>query len=267
VAVSPLRLRRRGLFLYISKSTPFFRGKLNAINALNLCFNDFPITMKNNTPLKLFIAEDHKLLLQGYEQLLLDIGDITLVATASNYYDIIHKLQSTPCDVLLLDLGMPMTYNNQHTRLSGLDILEFIKKSQLPILPLIISTHRDYDIIKRAITFGAKGYLFKNADLQELLAAIRVVGNGKTYFQAEVNEILKSKQEDEGRLISEGVKMSNREKEILVLMSEGLTADEIANELKLSKYTIEEYRTNLLKKFKAKNATHLVKIAFEYKFL
>lgn len=223
--------------------------------------------MKHNTPLRLFIAEDHKLLLQGYEQLLSAAEDISIVATATNYYDIIHKLKIQTCDVLLLDLSMPLTYNNQHARLSGLDVLEFVKKAKLPIRPLVTSTHRDYDIIKRAVAFGARGYLFKSIDVDELLSAIRAVGNGRTYFQDEVEVILKSKQEDEGRLVGEGIKISNREKEILVLLSQGLTGDEIANELSLSKYTVEEYRAILLKKFKAKNATHLVKIAHDHKFL
>ncbi|MFN8348850.1 MAG: response regulator transcription factor [Spirosomataceae bacterium] len=221
----------------------------------------------NITPIRLLIAEDHKLVLQGYEQLLSNYEDISIVATASNYYDIIHKLQSTVTDVLLLDLSMPVAFSNHQTRLSGLDILEYIKKGKLPVKVLVASTHRDYQIIKNAIALGAKGYLFKNADIKELMEAIREVNQGKTYFQKEIKAILQSKQEDESRMAGDGIKVSPREKEILQLLAEGLKGEEIAERLGLVKYTIEEYRSNLLKKFKAKNATHLIKIACDQKFI
>lgn len=217
--------------------------------------------------IKLIIAEDHKVLLQGYQQLLAPIEEITIVATATNYYDIIHKLQIHTCDVLLLDLSMPMTYHNHLTRLSGLDVLDFIKRQKLPTKTLVISTHQDYQIIKNAMALGANGYLFKNADLEELLKGILAVANGQSYLQKEVQEILQTKKEDEERMNAQGVKISPREKEILRLLSEGFKSEEIADSLGLVKYTIEEYRSNLIKKFKAKNATHLVKIASDYKFI
>ena len=78
---------------------------------------------------------------------------------------------------------------------------------------------------------------------------------------------LKTKKEDENRITGEGIKLSPRERDSVRLMAEGQKSEEIADELGLVKYTIEEYRTNLIKKFKAKNAVHLVKIACDFKFL
>lgn len=217
--------------------------------------------------IKLFIAEDHTLVLQGYLKLLATNDKIVVEATAVNYYDIIHKLKNHNCDVILLDLSMPMAFNSSQQRLSGLDILEFIKKEKIPIKALIISTHRDYEIIKKAIALGAKGYVFKNIDYQELTEAIKAIGTGKEYFQREIEEILETKQMDEGRLIANGIKISPREKEILSLLAEGMKAEEIAHALGLVRYTIEEYRTNLIKKFQARNTTHLVKLASDLDFI
>lgn len=221
----------------------------------------------NNTKIRLFIAEDHTLLLQGYLKLLSNNDDIAVVATAVNYYDIIHKLKIHPCDIILLDLSMPMAFNSQQQRLSGLDILDFIKKEKLPIHALITSTHRDYEIIKKAISLNAKGYVFKNIDYHDLLEAIRTVGEGKEYFQKEIKDILSKKETDDNRLVADGIKISPREKQILKLLAEGMKAEEIAGALGLVKYTIEEYRSNLIKKFRAKNTTHLIKIACDYNFI
>jgi DNA-binding NarL/FixJ family response regulator len=217
--------------------------------------------------IRLLIAEDHKMVLQGYQKLLAPFEDINIVATASNYYEVIRQLQHSIFDVLLLDLSMPMTFQNNQTRLSGLDILDFVKKEKLGVKSLIVSTHQDYQIIKKATTLGAKGYVFKNAGIEELVIAMRTVAQNHSYFQKEVAEIIKTKKEDENRISGNGVKISPREREILRLLSEGKNSEEIAEELVLAKYTIEEYRTNLIKKFNAKNAAHLIKIACDFKFL
>jgi DNA-binding NarL/FixJ family response regulator len=219
------------------------------------------------SPIRLLIAEDHKMLLEGYQQLFTPFEDIAILGTATNYYDVINQLKSNFFDVMLLDLSMPATFQNSLTRLSGLDVLEFIKKEKLAVKPLVVSSHQDYQIIKKATSLGAKGYVFKNTDIAELVVAIRTVVQNHTYFQKEVAEILKTKKEDENRVTGEGIKLSPREREILRLMAEGQKSEEIADELGLVKYTIEEYRTNLIKKFKAKNAVHLVKIACDFKFL
>ncbi len=231
----------------------------------NIAQNDH-LSMKKS-PIRLIIAEDHTLLLQGHQNFMASFEDIAIVATATNYYDVIHKLRTCPCDVLMLDLSMPMSFNNNHSRLSGLDVLEFIKKEKVPLHSLIISTHRDYEIIKNVVALGAAGYVFKNVDYQELIQAIRTVAEHKNYFQKEIEDILANKQLDEDRILAEGIRLTPREKEILKLLSDGMKSDDIAIKLGLGRYTIEEYRTNLIKKFKARNTTHLVKKACDYKFL
>jgi DNA-binding NarL/FixJ family response regulator len=213
------------------------------------------------SPIKLFIAEDHTLVVQGYQQLLATTNDVKIVATSGTYYDIMHKLKAYPSDVLLLDLSMPLVYKNGRTQLSGLDILEFIQKEKIRLYTLVASSHSDYEIIRRAINLGATGYVFKNISYEELLEAIRTVASGKSYFHREVINILEEKRQDDTGLAACVVKITPREKEVVAALSRGEKAEDIAESLGLTRYTIEEYKKNLLKKFKAKNAAHLIKIA------
>jgi len=217
--------------------------------------------------IRLFIAEDHVLLLNSYQTYLAGVEDMTVVATAANYQDFIHKVKLYTCDLLLLDLTMPVSSGSQQPYLLGLDILEVIKKEGLSFRTLVISSHRDFEIIKKAVALGAKGYVSKNIDFPELTEAIRSIANGKTYFPKDIQMILGAKQEKEDRMGAEGIRISTREKEVLRLLSEGLNAEEIAQTLGLVRYTIEEYRTNLIRKFHAKNTVNLVKLACEYKFI
>ncbi|GHB88878.1 response regulator transcription factor [Persicitalea jodogahamensis] len=217
--------------------------------------------------IRLIIIEDHTLLLQGYQNMLADVEDIRIVATAANYYDAISTLRTNPCDVLLLDLSMPLRFKNGESRLSGLDLLEHVRKENLTLDSLVISTHRDYEIIKNTMTLGAKGYVFKNIDYPELLEAIRCVATHKKYLQKEVESIIESKMQDESRFIEEGIRLTPREKEILKLLGDGMSAEKIAEHLGLVRYTIEEYRKKLIKKFRAKNTTNLIKKACDYKYI
>jgi DNA-binding NarL/FixJ family response regulator len=218
-------------------------------------------------PIRLLIAEDHTILMEGYQSLFGNIDDISIVDVATNYYEVIHKLKTCSCDVLMLDLSMPMSYNNKQTRLSGLDVLEYIKKEKVPVQTLVTSTHRDYEIIKSVTMLGARGYVFKNISYPELLLAIRAVSGRQDYFQKEVEEILASKQVDEDRILAEGIRLSPRDRQILKLLSDGMKSEDIAELLGLGRYTVEEYRNKLIKKFNAKNTTHLVKKACDYKIL
>lgn len=217
--------------------------------------------------IRLFIAEDHVLLLNSYETYLAGIEDITIVATAANYQDFIQKVKLYTCDLLLLDLSMPVSFGSQQTPLSGLDILEIIRKENLSFKTLVISSHLNYEIIKKTIALGAKGYVSKNIDFPELIEAIRTIVNGKTYFPKDVQKLLTARQDNEHRVATEGIRITVREKEVLQLLSEGMNAEEIAQTLGLVRYTIEEYRSNLIRKFHAKNTVNLVKLACEHKFI
>lgn len=218
-------------------------------------------------PIRVLIAEDHTLLAEGYERLFHTRDDIRIAGFAETYQDIIFQLQSVPADVLLLDLSMPETRNSPFRKLTGFDVLEFIKSHHIGIRKLIVSNHRDYEFIKKAIMLNADGYILKNSNYQRLIQAIHEVFKGRRFFQDEVEQILNEKRRDEQVTQGEGVLLTPREREILRMLGEGLSTEDIVCILKLKKDTINEYRQNLLRKFNARNAAHLVKLAYDMHFL
>ena len=218
-------------------------------------------------PIRILIAEDHTLVAQGYEKLFAGRDDIEIVGFAETYHEIIFKLQAVPASVLLLDLSMPETRNSQSQRLTGLEILEFIKSHSINIRKLVVSSHRDYDLIKKAMSLDADGYILKSADYQELIEAIKQIQDGKKYLQAEVERILNEKRKDDNQFVRDGVLLTPREKEILRLVGEGLSTEDMMKILLLKKDTINEYRKNLIRKFNARNTAHLVKLADDMHFL
>lgn len=216
--------------------------------------------------IRILIAEDHTLVAQGYEKLFEGREDIEVVGFAETFHEVVFKLQAVLADVLLLDLRMPETRNSQSLRLAGFDILEFIKSHSINIKKLVVSNHRDYELVKKAMTLGADGYVLKSADYKEVILAIQKIQEGQRYLQKEVEMILNEKRRDENCLGAGGVLLTPREKEILRLLGEGLSTEDMVKVLTLKKDTINEYRQNLIRKFNARNAAHLVKLAFEMNF-
>lgn len=217
-------------------------------------------------PIRILIAEDHTLVAQGYEKLFEGREDIEVVGFAETYHEVLFKLQAVRADVLLLDLSMPETRASSSQRLAGFDILEFIKNHSVDIKKLVISNHRDYELVKKAMVLGADGYVLKSADYKELILAIGQIQEGQKYIQKEVAMLLNEKRKDENCLGVGAVLLTPREKEILRLLGEGLSTEDMMKILSLKKDTINEYRKNLIRKFNARNAAHLVKLAFEMHF-
>ena len=217
-------------------------------------------------PIRVLIAEDHTLVAQGYEKLFENREDIIVTGFAETYHEVIFKLQASNADVLLLDLSMPQTRNSHSLRLTGFEILEFIKSHAINIRKLIVSSHRDCELIKKAIALGADGYVLKSAGYQELISAITKIQMGEKYFQKEVEMILNEKRQDENRFTEDGVLLTPREKDILRLLADGLSTEDMMEVLSLKKDTVNEYRQNLIRKFNARNAAHLVRLAYEMNF-
>lgn len=214
--------------------------------------------------IKVLIADDHKLLAETLSNSLNAKNEFEVVNVCHNSKDTLWNVQMSHPDVLLLDLNMPLV-NNDLPRASGFEVLEELKKKNEQTKTIIISSYNDYSFIKQSLNLGAKGYLLKNTSINEIAQAILVVNGGKTYIQKEVenhlNNKLSSTNEDDAFV--NAVSLTKREKEVLDYISKGFRTDDIATALKLKKYTVDEYRENLLVKMNAKNSAELVRIAFE----
>ncbi|MEL1254513.1 response regulator transcription factor [Flavobacterium sp. DGU38] len=201
--------------------------------------------------IKLIIADDHELFRNGLAELLRKHDDIKIVKSVGDGVEFIELVNSQfDADIVLLDITMP--------NMDGFQVLKELKTLNSDIKPIVISMHNDGNYIAKCAKMGAFGYLLKNTDEAELILAIRSVYNGKKYFSAEISEKMINFMSVQS--ISENV-LSNKETEVLGLISKGLTTKEIAEKLFVSSRTIETHRANILKKLEVKNTAELIKKA------
>lgn len=203
--------------------------------------------------IKLIIADDHELFRKGLEELLKKHDDIKIVKTVADGFEFISLVNSPlEADIVLLDITMP--------NMDGFQVLKELKTLAIDIKPIVISMHNDGNYIAKCAKMGAYGYLLKNTDESELILAIRTVHKGKKYFSAEISEKMINFMSTQS--VSENV-LSNKETDVLGLISKGLTTKEIATKLFVSSRTIETHRANILKKLEVKNTAELIKKATE----
>lgn len=198
--------------------------------------------------IKVIIVDDHLIVREGLKQIISDTSDISVVAEASNGQEAINKIRNYDCDVLLLDISMPGR--------SGLEILKEIK-SELPKLSILILTmHPEEQYAVRVLRAGASGYLTKESAPDELIEAIRKVSDGGKYISSTLAEKLAFNLEvDTGKPFHQT--LSDREFEVMCMISSGKTVTEIADEMSLSVKTISTYRTRILDKMRMKTNAEL----------
>lgn len=200
-----------------------------------------------NSKIKIFLADDHKILRESLNLLLSQEEDIEVVGEAEDGLAVEEGIRRNPSDFLILDISMP--------KRSGLDVAKNLVK-QYPELKIIFLTmHKSEEILAEAFESGAKGYVLKENAFEELIKAIHTVGNGKEFVSSELATVLLH-----GFLSNErrGNDMSVREREILKLLAEGYSNKEISDMLVISIKTVETHRANIMRKNNFKNITELV---------
>jgi len=207
--------------------------------------------------IRVFIVDDHKMVIEGLELMLLRNEKIEVVGTATSGEEGLESIPNIKPDVLLLDINMP--------GINGIDTCKALLKV-LPELKIVaISMHRESSLIKMMLSNGAKGYVLKNAGQDEVVKAIETVHSGKMYLDETVNDIVvNSVVNNTKRKQSPIPSISRREKEVLQLILDECTTQEIADKLFISFGTVETHRRNMLIKLGAKNTAGLVRIALEY---
>ena len=205
--------------------------------------------------IKVFIVDDHYMVIEGIESLLNNDPDIEFTGHASTAVSCLSYLDHNEPDVILLDISLP--------DMSGIDLCKEIKKSHPAVLILGLSTFNQHSFIEKMLENGASGYVLKNATKQELSLAIKNVSAGKRYLSYEAAMTLRDQHEAESQMPV----LTRREKEILKLIADGLTNPDIAEKLFISITTVETHRKNLLAKFHVKNTASLIKTAAENKLL
>ena len=202
--------------------------------------------------IKIAIVDDHKILTEGLSNLIGQSGTATIVGIAHSAEECRMSIGFWKPDVLMLDVGLP--------GMSGLDYCLEIREKFPDIKVLALTTHNEYSIVRQMLDNGASGYLIKNAMALEVMEGIEVVAQGRIFLSHEVDLLMK-------RPPLGTVWLTQRERELLRLVTEGFTNVEIADKIFLSPETIRGYRKNLLLKLGAKNTAVLVKMALEQKLI
>jgi DNA-binding NarL/FixJ family response regulator len=209
------------------------------------------------TKIRLLLADDHALVLDGLEALLLQEPSFEIAAKAGNGKEAIQKLAEHSIDIALLDIDMP--------EMNGFEVTFYIIANQLSTKILLLSMHAEPSLVNKALEIGADGYVLKTAELEELVFALKQVKRGKKYFDA---NLFMHKTSVGGVLYTQnGVTalsgLTTREKEILKLLSNGLNNNEIGEQLFISPKTVDTHRTNLMRKLNVHNIAALIRIAIK----
>jgi len=207
--------------------------------------------------IRILLADDHQVLLDGIHQLITKEKDMEVLAQARHGEEVLAKLQREKIDVVLLDINMPGK--------DGIEVCQDIRNRYPATKVLVLSMHTDSEHITEMLKRGANGYVSKNAAFEEIVDAIRAVYHGETYFSHEISQTVmrsmtSSIPPDEETIT---IRLSRREREVLNLIVEEFTTQEIADKLFISIKTVETHRKNLLTKLNARNTAGLVRIAIE----
>lgn len=205
-----------------------------------------------------FIVDDHKMVIDGMQLLLKDETDITVVGTALNGEESIAEIPKHKVDVVLLDINMP--------GINGIETCKQLLKDNPDLKIVAISMHKESSLIKLMLNNGAKGYVLKNAGQDEVIDAIKTVHQDKMYLDDTVNEIVLNSVLKNGseKITSPFPTLSRREKDVLRLILDECTTQEIADKLFISFGTVETHRRNMLIKTGVRNTAGLVRTAIEY---
>lgn len=200
------------------------------------------------------IADDHELVRYGVRALLRSDSEVRIVAEASNGIDALRMVEQHHPDILILDIGMPM--------MGGIEVTREVSRISRRTQTIILSMHAAESYVVEALRNGAAGYVLKDSHSSELLDAIRHVRAGRRYLSASVSQrAIDAYLENIQTELDPYETLTARERQIFLLIAEGLSNAEIAERLYISARTVESHRANLMKKLGLKSHTELIVMA------
>lgn len=205
---------------------------------------------------KVIIVDDHALVAEGISNLFKDLPEFELAGVYSNPVEALTKIEILKPDLLITDLDMPV--------LNGLELIEKLKHQQDKPKCILLTMHLDRNTVKKVIKTGVEGYILKNADTSEFLHCIHTVMKGHSYVTPKGMEILIDKGIE---VKSTGLKklqlLTDRELEILKLVVEGNSTNEISEKLFIARRTTETHRKSIMTKLGVNNVAGMVRIAMQ----
>ena len=200
--------------------------------------------------IKVFLVDDHNLFLNGLKLLLNTMPEFVVVGQASNGKEFLRTYKASNPDVVLMDIAMP--------EMDGIQASRLALEADPDLKIVTLSMYSDQEYYSKMLECGVKGFLLKDSDIHEVKTAIHSVAEGGNYFSHELlrNLILAKKELANGVFDEEH--LSDREMEVLIEICQGLSNNEIADRLFISKRTVEKHRANILIKSGCKNTASLV---------
>jgi len=202
--------------------------------------------------IKVFIADDHKILRESLIILLSRDESIEVIGEAADGQEAFGKIGTLRPDVAVLDISLP--------GLNGLDLAAKLQQEIPEVKIVILTMHKSEDFVNRALFAGVKGYVLKENALEELIQSIRTVHEGGMFLSNTITELVVNSymKESQTGIHDTAKSMSTREREILQLLAEGYNNKDISEKLNLSVKTVETHRANIMRKMGFKNITELV---------
>ena len=218
--------------------------------------------MLNKT--RIHLADDHQILIDGIKTLLHTNPSFEVVGFSNNGIDLYDEVQKNKADILILDINMPGK--------DGLAVIKEFDEKGFPCKIIILSSHDDLRIVKEVMKLGSSAYLTKKCAGEHIIEAIQTVNNGEEYFCKSVLEkifstVTKGNPKLNNPDLPANFILTERELEIIILISLEFSGKEISDQLFISANTVETHRKNIMKKLDAKNSISLVKYAIKHKLI
>ena len=208
--------------------------------------------------IRVFLVDDHQMVLDGISSILEDVENIKVVGTALNGEHALRALGVEGVDVLLLDINMP--------EMDGIEVVRQMEKQDIHVNTLILTMHNNPQFTKQLIELGVEGCILKNSGKKELVYAINEVNEGRRYYGEDVTGTLFDSLEKTKKAVDE-VLLTKREVEIIKLIATEFNTNGIAEKLMISSFTVDTHRKNIVNKLGVKNIAGLVKFAFEHQLI
>jgi two-component system, NarL family, response regulator NreC len=207
-------------------------------------------------PIKVFLVDDHQVLLEGLVKLIQNHPAMDIVGTARDGRQALKQIQLLRPDVVLMDISMP--------NLNGLEAARSISEISPKTKILILTMHENEEFLKRALKAGASGYLLKDSTADELFLAIEEAHQGNSYISPSlsrklIDDYLETTERKPAEILDHP--LTGREREVLQLLSEGHSNQAIAESLHLSPMTVATHRKKIMKKLHLHRITELVRYA------
>ena len=215
--------------------------------------------------IKVHVADDHMILIEGIIAMLNTDKDIKVVGYSQTGLQVLEWFEANKADILVLDINMP--------ELDGIEVLKRFNKKKGHQKIIMLSSYDDVKLVKELTTFGADGFISKTSAGEHIVKAIKSVYDDQPYFSDDIKEGLFNLAI--GHRVVDGSKpepkatssLTDRELEVLKLITKEMSTQEMANQLLLSVNTVETYRKSLLKKLNVKNAVGLAMYAVKHKII